>query len=267
MGWRRYIRSPGRHTFRFHIVLREHDINESTGLSASSCLPTLPDSVSAQTSLLQAWVAPLDKTCRDARSALRLLILCLLGVADLIILQIVAVLLLVLELANTVLTCRDGSSLRTDDSIAAAVLTCASMLSVIAITYAEHRRSPRSSSFLSAFLTITMLFNVARARSYISRGGLDSFGALQVAIAIAKLALVALEEVPKQSPFRSEHGRSSIGPETRGGFWNRSLFVWVNNTLLIGFRNAISVDELPEMGPEFSTERLSSQFQEKWETG
>jgi ATP-binding cassette, subfamily C (CFTR/MRP), member 1 len=181
--------------------------------------------------------------------------------------QILATLLLGVELVNTVLTSRDGSPLRTSASVAAAALSCASMLSVVAMTYAEHRRSLRSSSFLSAFLSITMLFNVARARSYISRGGLDSFGALQIAIAVIKLALVALEEVSKQSLFQSEHGRSSIGPETRGGFWNRSLFVWVNNNLLIGFRNAIKVEDLPEIGPEFSTERLSAQFQKKWAAG
>ena len=81
-----------------------------------------------------------------------------------------------------------------------------------------------------------MLFNVARARSYFNRGGLESFGTLQVATAALKLALVALEEVSKKSLFQSEHGRSSIGPETSGDFWNRSLFVWVKNTLLIGFK-------------------------------
>jgi hypothetical protein len=181
--------------------------------------------------------------------------------------QIVAALLLGAELANTVLTSRDGSSLRNSASIAAAVLSCVSTLSVMAITYAEHCRSLRSSSFLSAFLSITTLFNVARARSYISRGGLGSFGALQIAIAIIKLVLVALEEVSKQSLFQPEQDRSPIGPETRGGFWNRSLFVWVNNTLLIGFKTAISVDELPEIGLEFSTDRLSIQFQKRWEAG
>lgn len=112
-----------------------------------------------------------------------------------------------------------------------------------------------------------MLFNVARARSYIARGGLESFGAMQIVIAILKLVLVALEEVSKQSLFQSEHSRTSIGPETRGGFWNRSLFMWVNQTLLIGFRNNISVDELPEIGLEFSTERLSTEFQERWTAG
>ncbi|KAH8198816.1 hypothetical protein TruAng_007039 [Truncatella angustata] len=159
---------------------------------------------------------------------------------------IVAALLLGAELANTVLTSRDGSSLRNSASIAAAVLSCVSTLSVMAITYAEHCRSLRSSSFLSAFLSITTLFNVARARSYISRGGLGSFGALQIAIAIIKLVLVALEEVSKQSLFQPEQDRSPIGPETRGGFWN-------------------SVDELPEIGLEFSTDRLSIQFQKRWE--
>jgi len=182
-------------------------------------------------------------------------------------LQIVATLLFGIEIANTVLTSRDGSLLQNSASISAAVLSCASMLSVIAIIYAEHYRSLRSSSFLSAFLSITMLFNITRARSYISRGGLDSFGAFQTVIAIFKLGLVALEEVSKQSLLQPELGRSSVGPETKGGFWSRSLFIWVNSTLLIGFRNAISVEDLPEIGLEFSTERLSTQFQKKWAAG
>lgn len=112
-----------------------------------------------------------------------------------------------------------------------------------------------------------MLFNVARARSYISRGGLDAFGGLQVTVATLKLALVALEEVSKKSLFQNEPGRRSIGPETSGGFWNRLLFVWVNETLLIGFRNVISVEKLPEIGLEFSPERLSTKFQNKWKAG
>jgi hypothetical protein len=180
--------------------------------------------------------------------------------------QVVAVLLLSVELANTVLISRDGSLLRSSASIAASVLSCTSMLAVVTLIYTEHRRSLRSSSFLSAFLSITTLFNIARARSYISRGGLDTFGALQVTIAVLKLALVSLEEVSKQSLLQPQHG-PSMGPETRGGFWNRLLFVWVNNTLFIGFRKAISVEELPDIGLEFSPERLSAKFQRKWKAG
>lgn len=176
-------------------------------------------------------------------------------------------LLLGIELANTVLTSRLGSLIRNKASVAASALSCASMLSVMAIVYAEHRRSHRSSSFLSAFLSITMLFNVARARSYISRGGLDTFGALQVVIAVLKFVLISLEELSKHGLFQSRVGRNSIGPEMRGGFWNRSLFVWVNNTLLIGFKNVIGVKDLPEIGLEFSTERLSVKFEKPWKSG
>lgn len=171
------------------------------------------------------------------------------------------------ELGNVVLTSHNDSLMRNSASIAAATLSCASMLLVIAAIYTEHRRSLRSSSFLSAYLSITMIFNVARARSYISRSGLDAFGVLQVSLATLKLALVSLEEVSKTSLFQNESGRSSIGSETSGGFWNRLLFVWVNETLLIGFRNVISVEKLPEIGLEFSPERLSTKFQRRWKAG
>lgn len=141
------------------------------------------------------------------------------------------------------------------------------MLCVISILYAEHRRSLRSSSFLSAFLSITMLFNIVRARSYLSRGRLDVFGALQVAIAILKFVLISLEELSKQSLFQPEHHWTSIGAEMRAGFWNRSLFVWVNKILLVGFKDVINVKDLPEIELEFSAERLCDKFQNKWQAG
>ena len=142
-----------------------------------------------------------------------------------------------------------------------------SMIAVMAIVYAEHRRSFRSSSLLGAFLSITALFNTARARSYFIRPDLKPFGSIQAAIAVCKLTLVAMEEVSKQSLLLPERKSSSIGPEMQHGFWNRSLFIWINKTLTFGFKNVISTENLPSIGQEFATETLSAKFQTSWRNG
>jgi hypothetical protein len=110
-----------------------------------------------------------------------------------------------------------------------------------------------------------MLFNVAQARSHILRDEPAAFGALQIVLAVLKVCLVSLEEVPKHGSFRDTVGSSEKSPETLAGFWNRSLFVWLNKTFFIGFRNIISVDSLPPL--DFSTDELSTWFQNDWRQG
>lgn len=112
-----------------------------------------------------------------------------------------------------------------------------------------------------------MLFDVVKARSYFIRPGLTSLGALAVVSVISKSALLLLMEKSKRSLIRSTLFRVSMGPEVTSGFWTRSLFLWLNATLLAGFKNIISVDDLPDIGPEFDSDALLTQFLERWPTG
>ncbi|KAM4067250.1 ABC transporter [Hirsutella rhossiliensis] len=57
---------------------------------------------------------------------------------------------------------------------------------------------------------------------------------------------------------------SSLGRESTSGFWGRSLFLWLNSTLLIGFRSIISVGDLQDLGPALSSTRLFAKFEPFW---
>ncbi|KND87536.1 hypothetical protein TOPH_07819 [Tolypocladium ophioglossoides CBS 100239] len=172
------------------------------------------------------------------------------------------------ELANLILWSWSGHSFRSSTSLAAASLSCITTLCVAAVLHAEHRHSLRSSAFLSVYLSITLLFDVVKARSYFGRSGLNALGALTVVVAVLKLILVLLEEASKRSLIRLTRFCPTLGPETTNtGFWTRSLFLWLNTTLLIGFRNVIRAEQLQDIGPEFSSERLFARFEPKWKTG
>lgn len=92
-------------------------------------------------------------------------------------------------------------------------------------------------------------------------------GALAATAAALKLAILLLDEISRRALIQSSLLRASMSAEATSGFWNRTLFLWLNSTLFFGFRNIFSVDDLRDMGPEFDSESLHARFQDKWATG
>lgn len=153
---------------------------------------------------------------------------------------------------------------RSTVSLAAASLSCINATCIVAILVAKHRHSYQTSILLSIYLSITILFDAAKAQSCFRRPGLHVIGVLFVVAAVLKLAIVLLEELSKRSLLSQRYLRSSIGKESTSGFWGRSLFLWLNSTMLIGFRNIITADDLQDIGEKFSSERLFSKFKLDW---
>lgn len=139
------------------------------------------------------------------------------------------------------------------------MLSCVAAIAIaFAITYG-HRHNLRSPAFLGIFLAISVLFDVIKSRSYFLRPGYNVFGYVSVASGAVKLVLLALEEIPKTSRFHA-----TVGAEAKSGYWNRALFIWLNKTLLRGFRKVLAVDDLENLGVEFASEHLVSVFLQQW---
>lgn len=90
---------------------------------------------------------------------------------------------------------------------------------------------------------------------------------MQVCVVLLKLLLVILEEVPKRSLYRSSYLQSTVSSERASGFWNRSLFIWLNPLLVFGWFNNFTQDNLPAIGDEFASEKLFDHFQPYWGKG
>jgi hypothetical protein len=51
-----------------------------------------------------------------------------------------------------------------------------------------------------------------------------------------------------------------FGKESGSGYWNRSLFLWLNWTFFFGFRNIQIIGDLDSLGPELDAKKLSADF-------
>lgn len=176
----------------------------------------------------------------------------------------IGVALVAIQLASLVLW---HNASRTAVSLAASIMSFVASICVVTITYITHVYMVQSAAFLSLFLTITMLFDITMARSYFMRGGLGAISALQVAIASLKLILVALEEAPRRHLLNTEQLRAAAGPEQVSGFWNRSTLLWVTRVLILGSRQSLTVDELPNIGQNYASEQLYDRFRPYWKKG
>lgn len=152
-------------------------------------------------------------------------------------------------------------------ALAAASMSLLASLSILGILYVSHKYALRPSSFISAFLTVTALLDIAFARSCFRRAGLATLGALQTCAVVVKLFLILLEEMPKRSLILSEDERHSASRETLAGFWNRANFVWLNSLMLLGFSKQVQAGDLPTIDADFNLMCRLDKFQLKWNKG
>lgn len=152
-------------------------------------------------------------------------------------------------------------------AIIASSLSCVAVCCMIGFLDVEHRHSLRSSSLLIIYLTIGVLLDATKSRSCFSRNGdLDTIASLLAAAAAVKGLIVMLQETTKRASIVNEP-QKVYGTESTSGFWNRSLFLWLNRTLFLGYRHVLDVDDLEPLDPEFSAAYLSNKFATVWARG
>lgn len=158
------------------------------------------------------------------------------------------------------------SIFRTPFSVAAAALSLLSTVGIGLMLYTEHIYELQPSSLLSFYLSLTMLFDIAKSRSYFLRDGLASVGGMAATTAALKLILVIIEEIPKRSLLVNVGLRATLGREALSGFWNRMTFFWLNPLFVFGFRNIISINDLEDLEEAFDAVALAERFEPRWAT-
>ncbi|KAJ6780152.1 hypothetical protein PWT90_01968 [Aphanocladium album] len=166
--------------------------------------------------------------------------------------------------ASNIALWRETDYFRSDVTIAACSMSLIASICTVAIIAIAHSYSLQPSTFLSVFCSITLFFDITMTRSYFFRETLGAIAVLQVCVVLLKVFLIILEEFPKRGLFVSTQMQSTASAETVSGFWNRSLFLWLNPLLLFGWRNTFTLDNLPSIGDEFASERLFDLFSPYW---
>ncbi|KAF2439261.1 putative ABC multidrug transporter [Karstenula rhodostoma CBS 690.94] len=165
-----------------------------------------------------------------------------------------------LELALLVLVAT-GSFHTTGVFIAASVLKLVSALLMVVLSIIDHSRSPRPSVLLSIYLSVTLLLDVAQARTlFLSADGNPEviYSSLFCAT-IALKALMLLLEAKQKTPWvhwnEKEHS-----PEETSGVFSIGVFFWLNKMFLLGYRKVLNVDDLYPLDRALDSKALHDKF-------
>ncbi|KAL7914654.1 P-loop containing nucleoside triphosphate hydrolase protein [Trichoderma velutinum] len=149
-------------------------------------------------------------------------------------------------------------------SLAAATLGLADGMALSVLSYLEHRRSIRPSSIILVYLVFSIAFDAVQCRTlWLLKTNV--LAPVFTATLACKLVIFLLELGEKRHILL--HPWSTLTPETTSSIINRSLFWWLNDLLLRGFRTPLSTDTLYEIDDGMKSERLFYKLQDarqKW---
>ena len=155
----------------------------------------------------------------------------------------------------------------TDASIPSAALGVVDTTVLGILSWLEHSRSIGPSILVGAYLWLSLLLDFAQLRSlYLQHALLSNITPIAITFTIAKVALfilLFLEEIPKRKllPGKPE----DYAAETTSGPLNRSLFWWLNDLFLVGFKSELGPENLGEIDETFSSHALLTALKGKWE--
>ncbi|KAI1139479.1 P-loop containing nucleoside triphosphate hydrolase protein [Hypoxylon sp. FL0543] len=140
-------------------------------------------------------------------------------------------------------------------------LTFASAICMIVVSHLEHSRSPRPSHLLNAYLLITVLLDVAHARTlWLASTNYDelTFSRLFTAAVSIKALLLVLESQHKSKWVRWDAKEHS--PEETSGFLDIGAFIWLNGLFLAGYKKVLTLGDLYPLDQNMASERVQAKL-------
>lgn len=166
-----------------------------------------------------------------------------------------------LQLATLVLT--TNLPAQTQTSIASASLCLVSALTLGILSHFEHAKSIRPSFLINIYLIATVIFDIVRVRTQWLSGNDDAISRALTASLAVKCAILSLEAMEKRSLLLGLDRHFSL--ESTSGLINRSSFWWLNSLLFRGFKNLLTLDELPAIHEKLDSAYLAVKLQTIWD--
>ncbi|PWY75050.1 ABC transporter [Aspergillus heteromorphus CBS 117.55] len=171
-----------------------------------------------------------------------------------------AVILSILWLVLLVLSCIESLTLPILSTTANSLDFIAS-ISISLLAILEHSRSLRPSILLSAFLSLTILFEIARVRSLwlLAHTHFELiFVRLFTAAIVLKAFLLLLESLHHQR--RSQCDRKAHSPEETSGLYGLGTFLWLLPLVMSGYKKTLDLSDLFPLERRVAVENLQKTF-------
>lgn len=139
-----------------------------------------------------------------------------------------------------------GSSLSPRLSIASGVVQLLAAICMLALSHLDHERSTRPSILLNSYLFISVLLDIAQARTYWLSARLHTetvFAAIFTISLVLKVIILVLEAQHKTKWIRWS---TSVlhSPEETNGIFGLGLYSWLNKLFFIGYKKPLEMQDL-----------------------
>lgn len=151
---------------------------------------------------------------------------------------------------------------RTRTALASATMSFVDIFMFMLLSYAEHGKSLRPSDLLNAYLFFSVIFDSVRTRTLWIAGISRSIPAVFTGSLVVKAIILVLESTEKRRYLNTEDQKRS--PEETSGLLGRSIFVWLNKLITMGFRKILIMDDLYPLDDEMAAESLQTRFVKAW---
>ncbi|CAI7570528.1 unnamed protein product [Penicillium palitans] len=162
--------------------------------------------------------------------------------------------LLVLHILN--------SSLRTSATIAECALAFIASIGLCLLSRLEHLRSVRPSPIINGYILVTLIFDIARARTLFRVSSYKSIARIFSSMIGVKVMVLLAEAVEKRKlllgPYRD------LSPEETSGIYSKSFFFWLNELMTSGFQRVLQNHDLYPIDSDMSSSVLHQRMKDAW---
>ncbi|TVY44056.1 ABC transporter [Lachnellula occidentalis] len=153
-------------------------------------------------------------------------------------------------------------STKSQTSIAAAVITLVGFIALALLSYAEHVKTIRPSLLLNGYLFFSLLFDIARCRTFWLGKTEHTIAGLFTATVTVKVVLLALEAIEKRGILKP--GFRDVPFEALAGIYNRSVFWWLNPLFRRGFCKNLGLADLYPLDKHLASTYLQDLLSSAW---
>jgi ABC-type multidrug transport system fused ATPase/permease subunit len=149
--------------------------------------------------------------------------------------------------------------------IASSALQLIAGLCLLPASFFEHERSPRPSMLLSSYLSLTLLFNIAEARTFwlsSTTSATTAFTTVFTTSVALKSILLLLESRPK-TKWVTWDTKEPHSPEETAGIFGLGVYFWLNRLFLKGYGSNLAIDDLYPLDHALKAKPLQENFQRR----
>ncbi|KAF7560819.1 hypothetical protein G7046_g3309 [Stylonectria norvegica] len=153
-----------------------------------------------------------------------------------------------------------------DLSITAAALVFVASLFATALSFVEHSRALRPSTLLNVYVFLTLLFDIAQARTawlVITSSHQTVLARLFTTSVVTKVVILCLEAMPKTRWIHWDASEHS--PEESTSIFSLGVYYWLNTLFLRGYRGVLNMGDLYPLDAGMATQKLYQKLARKFQ--